>query len=158
MTRVGITGHRDLREVTHGLVRAAVAAELAAYRSLHGVSSLAEGADQIFAEQVLEARGALTAVIPSADYAATFETVSARASYRRLRARATEVIELPFPRSSEDAYWAAGRRVVCLSDVLLAVWDGAPSAGVGGTADVVAFADERGVPTTVLWPPGARRG
>jgi hypothetical protein len=42
--------------------------------------------------------------------------------------------------------------------VLLAVWDGTPSQGVGGTADVVAFAGERGVPTTVVWPPGSRRG
>jgi len=158
MTRVGITGHRDLRDLTHRLVRAAVAAELAAFRPLHGISSLAEGADQIFAEQVLEARGALTAVIPSAGYVATFETGSGRAMYRRLRARATEVIELPFAGPSDDAYLAAGRRVVCLSDVLLAVWDGAPSGGIGGTADVVAFAGARGVPTTVLWPPGARRG
>jgi len=115
MTRVGITGHRDLRHVTHRLVRAAVAAELTAYRPLHGISSLAEGADQIFAEQVLEARGALTAVIPSAGYAATFRTVVGRALYRNLRGRATEVIELPFPGPSEDAYWAAGRQVVCLS-------------------------------------------
>jgi hypothetical protein len=158
MTRVGITGHRDVRDLTHRLLRAAVAAELAAYRPLHGISSLAEGADQIFAEQVLEVHGALTAVIPSADYAGSFQTVSGRTMYRQLRARATEVIELPFASPSEDAYWAAGRRIVFLSDVLLAVWDGAPSGGVGGTADVVAFAAERGVPTRILWPPGARRG
>jgi len=158
MTRVGITGHRDLRDLTHRLVRAAVAAELAAYRPLHGISSLAEGADQIFAEQVLVAPGALTAVIPSAGYGAAFHTASGRVMYQQLRARAAEVIELPFPSPSEDAYWAAGRRVVCLSEVLLAVWDGAPSGGVGGTADVIAFAGERGVPTTVLWPPGSRRG
>jgi hypothetical protein len=158
MTRVGITGHRDLRDITHRLVTAAVASELAGYRPLHGVSALAEGADQIFAEQVLEVRGALTAVIPSADYASAFATDAGVAAYRRLRALATEVIELPFGSASEDAYWAAGREVVCLCDVLLAVWDGAPSGGKGGTADVVAFAGERGVPTTVVWPAGARRG
>ena len=106
----------------------------------------------------LAADGTLTAVIPSAGYAATFDTTAGEAAYRRLRARATEVIELPYPSPSEDAYWAAGRRVVCLSDVLFAVWDGGPSGGVGGTADVVAFATQRGVPTTVLWPPGCRRG
>jgi hypothetical protein len=157
MTRVGITGHRDLRDITHRLVAAAVAAELAGYRPLHGISALAEGADQIFAEEVLEARGALTAVVPSADYAAAFATDAGEATYRRLRALATEVIELPFPSPSEDAYWAAGRRVVCLSDVLLAVWDGGLSGGMGGTADVVEFAERRGVPTTVVWPPGSRR-
>jgi hypothetical protein len=158
MTRVGITGHRDLRARTYRLVSEALAAELAAYRPLHGISALAEGADQIFAEQVLKARGALTAVIPSADYAAAFGTDAGVAAYRRLRALANKVIELPFGSASEDAYWAAGREVVCLSDVLLAVWDGGPSGGMGGTADVVAFAGERGVPTTVLWPTGAQRG
>ena len=157
MTRVGITGHRDLRDRTHDLVTAAVATALAAYRPLHGISALAEGADQIFAEEVLQARGTLTAVIPSADYASAFGTDAGEAAYRRLRALASEVIELPFCSASEDAYWAAGRQVVCLSDVLLAVWDGGPSGGMGGTADVVAFAGERGVPTTVLWPPGSRR-
>jgi hypothetical protein len=158
MTRVGITGHRDLRDLTHRLVTTAVAVELAAYRPLHGISALAEGADQIFAEQVLQARGALTAVIPAADYAAAFGTDAGEAAYRRLRALASEVIELPFPSASEDAYWAAGQQVVRLSDVVLAVWDGGPSGGIGGTADVVAFARQHGVPTTVLWPPGSRRG
>jgi hypothetical protein len=28
---------------------------------------------------------------------------------------------------------------------------------MGGTADVVEFAERLGVPTTVVWPPGSRR-
>jgi hypothetical protein len=158
MTRVGVTGHRDLPEPTCKLVSAAIATHLARFDSIDGVSSLAEGADQIFAEQVLRAGGALTAVVPSAHYGRSFETTDGSAAYRRLRALAREVIELPFSSPSEEAYWAAGQRVVGLAEVLLAVWDGTPSRGVGGTADVVAFAGERGVPTTVLWPPGSRRG
>jgi hypothetical protein len=158
MTRVGITGHRDLPDPTCRLVSASIATELQRFRPLHGISSLAEGADQIFAEQVLMAGGALTAVIPSANYTRSFATSAGKVAYRTLRARAEEVIELPFPSPSEDAYWAAGQRVVDLADVLLAVWDGTPSGGVGGTADVVAFAGERGVPKTVLWPLGSRRG
>lgn len=158
MTRVGITGHRDLHDPTCGLVSAAIARQLGEFGSVHGISSLAEGADQIFAEQVLKAGGALTAVIPSAHYGRSFGTTAGKATYRHLRAQATEVIELPFRSPSAEAYWAAGQRVVGLADVLLAAWDGSPSGGVGGTADVVAFAGERGVPTTVLWPPGSRRG
>jgi len=158
MTCVGVTGHRDLGDPTRRLVTAAVAAELAAHHPLQGVSALAEGADQVFAEQVLHARGALTAVIPSGGYATAFETVAGAARYRRLRARATEVVELPFARPSTEAYWAAGREVVRRCDLLLAVWDGGPSGGLGGTADVVAFARERGVRTVVVWPAGARRG
>jgi hypothetical protein len=36
-----------------------------------------------------------------------------------------------------------------------AVWDGQPSGGLGGTADVVAaYAREWGVPVEVVWPEG----
>jgi hypothetical protein len=157
MTRVGVTGHRDLSEPTCALVAAALASQLERFAAIDGISSLAEGADQLFAEQVLRAGGALTAVVPSAHYSRSFETTDGSAAYRRLRALAREVIELPFSSPSEDAYWAAGQRVVALAEVLLAVWDGTPSRGVGGTADVVALAGERGIPTTIVWPPGARR-
>jgi hypothetical protein len=157
MTRVGITGHRDLPAPTCRLVSAAIAAQLGRFDSIDGITALAEGADQLFAEQVLKAGGALTAVVPSAHYGRSFETIAGGASYRRLRAQAREVIELPFTAPSEEAYWSAGQRIVGLAEVLLAVWDGTPSRGVGGTADVVAFAEERGVPTTVVWPPGSRR-
>jgi hypothetical protein len=158
MTRVGITGHRDLHDPTRGLVSSAIAMQLGEFGSVHGISSLAEGADQIFAEQVLTAGGTLTAVIPSAQYGRSFATTAGKAAYRRLRALASEVIQLPFRAPSAEAYWAAGQRVVGLADVLLAVWDGTPSRGVGGTADVVAFAGQSGVPTAVVWPPGSRRG
>jgi hypothetical protein len=157
MTRVGITGHQGLPSPTRRLVSAAIAAELAEFSPVHGISSLAEGADQIFAERVLELGGKLTAVIPSADYAKSFETEVGRASYWRLRAEADEIIELQFPFPSEEAYWAAGQRIVALADVVLAVWDGQPSGGLGGTADVVALAGERGVRVIVLWPAGSRR-
>jgi hypothetical protein len=157
MTRVGITGHRDLSEPTCGLVAAAIAIQLERFPAIDGVSSLAEGADQIFAEQVLKAGGALTAVVPSAHYGRSFASTAGSAAYRRLRALAREVIELPFSAPSEEAYLAAGQRVIGLAEVLLAVWDGTPSQGVGGTADVVALAGERGLPTTVVWPPGSRR-
>ena len=96
MTRVGITGHRDLPEPTCKLVSAAIATHLGRFDSIDGISSLAEGADQIFAEQVLKAGGALTAVVPSAHYTRSFETIAGDATYRRLHAQAREVIELPF--------------------------------------------------------------
>jgi hypothetical protein len=68
MTRVGITGHRDLHDPTRGLVSTAIAMQLGEFGSVHGISSLAERADQIFAEQVLKAGGTLTVVIPSAHW------------------------------------------------------------------------------------------
>jgi hypothetical protein len=59
--------------------------------------------------------------------------------------------------STEEAHMDAGKVVVDRSSVLLAVWDGQPSRGLGGTADVVAYARQRGVPVTVIWPEGASR-
>src|SRR5271165_2228772 len=38
--------------------------------------------------------------------------------------------------TDEDAYMAAGRRVVDLSDVMIAVWIAKPAKGKGGTADI----------------------
>lgn len=43
-------------------------------------------------------------------------------------------------------------------DVLIAVWDGAPPDGKGGTGDTVRTARHRGLPVTVAWADGAARG
>jgi hypothetical protein len=43
------------------------------------------------------------------------------------------------------------------ADELLAVWDGQPARGYGGTADVVEAARYKGIPVTVVWPAGAKR-
>nr|WSY54289.1 hypothetical protein OG999_31935 [Streptomyces sp. NBC_00886] len=42
-------------------------------------------------------------------------------------------------------------------DELLAVWDGKPAWGYGGTADVVDYPERTGIPVRVLWPEGAIR-
>jgi hypothetical protein len=43
------------------------------------------------------------------------------------------------------------------ADELYAIWDDQPARGYGGTADVVAYAREHGVPVWVFWPDGAQR-
>ena len=43
------------------------------------------------------------------------------------------------------------------ADRLVAVWDGEPARGYGGTADIVEAARDRELPITVIWPEGARR-
>jgi hypothetical protein len=47
--------------------------------------------------------------------------------------------------------------VVDRSERVVAVWDGKPASGVGGTADVVSYAHQKRVPVVVLWPEGATR-
>src|ERR1019366_184715 len=47
------------------------------------------------------------------------------------------------------SYEAVGRYVVRNADLLIAIWDGAPPSGWGGTADIMRFALETGTP--VWW-------
>jgi hypothetical protein len=61
VTRIAVSGHRGLQQPTVRLVDAAIRAELArrANGGLIGITSLADGADQLFARAVLDAGGAL---------------------------------------------------------------------------------------------------
>jgi hypothetical protein len=43
-------------------------------------------------------------------------------------------------RSKQESYFAAGKKVVDATDLLVAVWDGKPAKGLGGTADIVKYA------------------
>ncbi|MFB9362794.1 hypothetical protein [Actinoplanes nipponensis] len=123
----------------------------------HGVSNLADGADQLFAAQVLAAGGTLEVVLPCRGYARSLLADDSRARFEELRRAATTVTTMPYPEPSERAFLAAGQALVDRCDHLFAVWDGRPARGVGGTADVVAYARAHGCPVTVLWVDGVFR-
>lgn len=150
--RVGVTGHQRLEDPTGWpWVAEAMRQELANVAPpLVGITSLAVGADQLLAELILERGGMIHAVLPFADIERSFapEDVSA---YRQLARQATiEVLDTQG--TDEDAYLAAGQRIVELSDLVLAVWNGKPAKGRGGTADVVAYARHRSVPLIHINP------
>jgi hypothetical protein len=157
--RVGFTGHQRLTRTTRRAVAAAITKLLAdsADDDLVGITSLAEGADQIFAFTVLAAGGHLHAVIPSAGYEDSFADEPASESYIALLRLATDTMRLPFTEPSEDAYLAAGQAIVDSCDMLIAVWDGKPAGGKGGTGDIVGYASKRGMDLRIIWPHGAQR-
>ncbi len=155
--RFGVTGHRILppdivdRAVDHWR------RVLPAGALLHGVSNLADGADQLFAAHVLAAGGTLEVVLPCEGYAGSLIADDSRARFEDLRRAAATVVTMPYPGPSEHAFLAAGQAVVDRCDHLFAVWDGCPARGLGGTADIVGYAQTRGRPVTVLWIDGVRR-
>lgn len=155
--RFGITGHQLLPPAIVDCAVAHWSRALPAGAALHGVSSLAEGADQLFATHVLSSGGVLEAILPCEGYAASLATDVGRARFEQLRRAATTVLTLPYPRPSEEAFLAAGQLLVDRCDHLFAVWDGLPARGVGGTADVVDYARSRGRAVTVLWVRGVVR-
>jgi hypothetical protein len=139
--RAGVTGHRDLGPPEAAAwVRAALAALVADPRLTGGATSLAAGADQLFATLLAEAGKPYTVIVPCEQYERTFGRPADTSAYRRLLHRAREKVTLPFAEPSEQAFWAAGMKVVDTTDSTIAVWDGRPAKGLGGTADVVRYA------------------
>jgi hypothetical protein len=155
--RIGLSGHQDLPEEAKAFVSREIANVVSNDADLVGVSSLAAGADQLFASLVLEHRGRLHIIIPCNDYETTFSDENDRNRFQSLLKRATTVENLAYAEPSEEAFFAAGRLVVESSDLLLAVWDGQPARGKGGTADIVEYARNRGCDIKVIWPTGMER-
>lgn len=159
---VGFTGHRKLEqpEAVAGAVMEALG-ELLANRPLgkwRGVSSAAAGADLAFGKAVLAAGGAWHVLLPfpASGFRRDFEPEAWAEAEELMRcARLVEVLAAEAPPAGPErdaAYLRCGKATVEAADVLLAVWDGAPARGSGGTADVVAYAASLGKRCRVLDP------
>lgn len=157
-TMVGVSGHQNLSDLTRALVADEFRAIIARIPGpVEGICSLAAGADQIFAECILDVHARLRVVVPCNRYETTFGEPRALERFSRLLAAADQTETLPFEHPCEEAFFEAGKVVVQEADLLVAVWDGAGAAGVGGTADVVAYARELHREVIVVWPAGASR-
>jgi hypothetical protein len=153
---IGVTGHRILTEIEkieRGIVKALAHIEQShPEQTLTVLSSLAEGTDRLVARCVLTRANARLVVplpMPQAEYEADFTTVESKAEFLELLNHAVEIIELPPVPTREGAYEAAGRYVLDHCDVLLAVWDGQPEQGMGGTGGIVNAARKRELP--LVW-------
>lgn len=140
--RVGISGHQRLSDPAGwGWVRQRMRDCLVSLTPpVVGVTSLAVGADTMFAGLVLELGGSLEAVVPFDGYEETFAADSDREVYQSLLGRAARIEVLRRDGTDEEAYYRAGKRVADLSALLILVWGGEPAAGLGGTADIAAYA------------------
>jgi hypothetical protein len=159
MTRLAVTGHRGLSEKTTALVDAALRSEIskrAGDGPLVGLSCIADGADALFARAVLAHGGTLHVVVPAHKYRDGLPQ-DHHTTYDTLIAEAADIIRLDHMESDSEAHMDASLRMLADADELLAVWDGQPARGYGGTADVVDTARTQGIPVTVVWPAGAER-
>ncbi|WUH93735.1 hypothetical protein OG900_28885 [Streptomyces sp. NBC_00433] len=156
--RVGITGHRGLPDKVASLVQAEIRDIVSGYgvEDLTAVSCIADGPDAWFAQAVLDRGGRLEVVVPAEDYRDSLphwhHTV-----YDALISRASEVHATGLATSNSQAHMTGSEILVGLVDEVIAVWDGQPARGYGGTADVVRYAESTGVTVRVAWPEGASR-
>lgn len=177
---VGVTGHRAevlpdgsvpvlrerIRDVLQRLEecgRTLLASEPSCFAErapqLRFVSPIADGADQIAAEVALELGWELQVILPfdRGAYRSSLANHGARERFDQLLARATCTLELPGnPDHGLDAYVMTGRATVAHCDVLIAIWDGLPPRGRGGTGEVVQLALTRG--TAIIHVPLAPGG
>ena len=126
------------------------------------VSSLAEGADRLAAKAALAAGFAVDVVLPCPPsiYLETFVDDASRDEFAALFAQARARLVLPLAGRPEEAvaerlprsYEAAGLTMLGQSDLLVAVWDGRPAEGRGGTGAIVDEAARRGAPVVVVDP------
>lgn len=146
--RVGVSGHRDRDGADWDWVRAEIEAIIARVDCEAGASCLAPGADLIFAEAILALGRPLIVMKPIAP---TDNAADHREKELALIAAASEVRRIAGA-SPDEAFFNAGKAVVDDSDMMIFVWDGGPSRGLGGTADIVAYARDRGKHGLVLDP------
>ena len=82
----------------------------------------------------------------------TFATKKDLASFRSLLEAAQTITRLDYPEPSEEAFMAAGKSIVDSCEMLIAIWDGKPARGLGGTGDVVRYARKTGKAVSIVWP------
>ena len=162
VVRAGVTGHRTFDDA-EGVARSV---RRALERLLHlagdvgdgttvrleVISALAEGADRLVAREALALPGTTLSVVlpfPAEDYSRDFETEESKREFAEFLARAQDVEVMPPTPTREAGYELQGRRVADRSDALVTVWDGGGTRGQGGTAEIVAYAADRGLP--IFW-------
>jgi hypothetical protein len=159
-TVVGFTGHRTLADPigTAARVGAVLDALAGSQGPLVAMTSLAKGADAIFAAEAVRRRIPLLIVLP-------FPVARFRQDFQPdewdavapLLTHAAHVETLPEAETDEEAYMETGVRIVDEADVLVAVWDGRATAGLGGTGDVVAYARAMAKPIEWINPETGQR-
>jgi hypothetical protein len=153
---IGTVGHRDLSTTDRAMVKA-VRRECRRLRRKYRespfllLSGLAEGADRLIAAIALEELGAILVAVlpfPATEFCADFKTATSHEEFSSLLNQAAAIFEVPLPTDGgwkqagemrDVQYARVGALIAEQSQILLALWDGRPARGVGGTAEVVGW-------------------
>ena len=152
--KVGVTGHRFLRDlpILTEAIQMALDRIAARYpgRPLTLYSPLAAGTDQLAGLAALEKGVEIVAVMPY-EQKRYLESIPQpdRDTFSRLAAEAFGTFQLNGDIEGEDKYLALAEFLVKQMDVLIAVWNGQPARGPGGTGEVVERFRQTGKP--LVW-------
>ena len=150
---IGFTGHRTLPDeykCRKSIFEFLEKQKASARGLLYGVSSTAAGGDLLFAESCIQLGLPLCILLPmpAAEFRKDFDDATwARAEIVLGKAASVEVTGSN--QSRDESYYECGIETVQQSRLLLALWNGDSSKGLGGTEDVVTFA--KGIGRPVFW-------
>jgi uncharacterized phage-like protein YoqJ len=141
MLNLGITGHQNFEGISDtSWLEQELSIRIAELKDIRlGYSSLAIGADVLFAETLLLMEISLIVVIPCKNYDSTFSEFD-RNHYHFLLNKSDEQILMDFSDPDDEAFFAAGKYIAEQSDRLFVLWDGKPAKALGGTGDVFEYA------------------
>ncbi len=177
--RIGVTGHRDQaleksKELNDAVLKVLVAIQGIADRIALGapfayesqtecrvVSALAEGADRAVARVGKAALFPLDYILPyhRGVYKETFDggPESKNAFDALLADAGATILELDGgPKDRREAFGELADALIANCDVLLAIWNGGPSEGIGGTRDVVERSMAKNIPVVWFDPKNSR--
>lgn len=150
---IGFTGHRRLSDEVKS--RAAILKLLQEWKArapgiVYGVSSAASGGDLLFAESCLQLGLPIRILLPmqKTQFQEDFDEATWERALRVMD-QALSVEVTGSGESRDDRYYECGIETVLQSQLLLALWDGEPSQGLGGTENIVIYAKDQGRP--VVW-------
>jgi hypothetical protein len=150
---VGFTGHRKVPYETKSrqVIRDFLAQQKESHHGvMYGICSVAAGGDQLFAESCIELNIPLRILLPrpAEQFRADFD----EASWQRtahIIANAISVEVTGRHEAQNEQYYDCGIQTVAESQLLVALWDGQPSRGIGGTQEIVSYARKTGHP--IAW-------
>ena len=155
---IGVTGHRDLRTADRPVLEQTIRRAIEELRDqcphtpLIVLSALAEGADRLVARAALDLGLSLIVALPmpQAEYEKDFDKPGSLDEFQALLGQAkwrfvvaeAENIELTGlgGNARSQRYALAGAFIAQTSQVVLALWDGVDTNKVGGTSQVVRYA------------------
>lgn len=142
--KAGITGHQNIEDSTKEWLYSSMSLLIKRYNIDYGYSNLAIGADQLFVECLRSLSISFTFILPCMLYDNTFKSIQDKTRYLILKSEANDIIELNYDEPSEEAFYEGGKKIVDLSEIMFAIWDGKKAKGLGGTGDIVEYSKEKG--------------
>lgn len=141
---IGFTGHRKVpyEAKSRQLIRDFLARQKESHQGIvYGISSAASGGDQLFAESCLELNIPLRVLLPrpAEQFRSDFDDTSWQRTVRIME-NAISVEVTGRHETQTEQYYDCGIQTVAESQLLVALWNGQPARGAGGTQEMVSFA------------------